>query len=333
MRTLEKILLTGTALVTLGAGLVGGACKRDYDITPAEPPALHTPAPNETPVVEPTPQPIPEVKLFELVGDNLTAEQYKTFHDNSLEDYLKVLDVYGIKKEDARMRIGFWPDMKGYTASFYYKDNVGTGGAPGLNDFTTDRRGMRHEIAHAINHTLFPTKDPKDQGEPWYNTLDEGSASYASGMDGVEKNKRKIRLYDVDKEGSVNEMSSDIYLVSKAYELLEENPELYWKRRSGDSPGHATGIDLYWFLMEIYDLTPGKNVIALETLAEKYSETGKLTRKNIQGAYEVGLGLSKGGLNNLFDLLKPGIMILYSTDPATAGTKGAEINKTIRSEF
>lgn len=96
MRTLEKILLTGTAaLITLGVGLGGGACKREYPITPTEPPGIHTPAPSETPVVEPTPQPTPVVKPFELICDTCTAEEFEKYYKIAEDDYNAVKKFMG----------------------------------------------------------------------------------------------------------------------------------------------------------------------------------------------------------------------------------------------
>jgi hypothetical protein len=53
-KTKENIILTSAALITLGASLIGGACRRDYDVTPTEPTPIVTPAPTRTPKPAPT---------------------------------------------------------------------------------------------------------------------------------------------------------------------------------------------------------------------------------------------------------------------------------------
>ena len=116
-KAVVPFLVAGTIATTS----VLGACAQPEPVNPPvvipapEPtlPPEYTPTPKPT-----TPEPIPVEKPFELVGDNLTAEQYKTFHDNSLEDYLKVLDVYGINKEDARLKIAV--GETGYGVGFYF---------------------------------------------------------------------------------------------------------------------------------------------------------------------------------------------------------------------
>ena len=58
MRTLEKIILTGTALITLAGSLI--ACnKKDYPVTPTEPPAIHNPLPADNVSDNITVEPIP----------------------------------------------------------------------------------------------------------------------------------------------------------------------------------------------------------------------------------------------------------------------------------
>src|SRR3989338_428048 len=58
MGTLEKIVLTGTALITLAGSLL--ACnKKDYPLTPTEPTPIVTTAPTQEPTYTLTPTPEP----------------------------------------------------------------------------------------------------------------------------------------------------------------------------------------------------------------------------------------------------------------------------------
>jgi len=114
------------------------------------------------------------VKPFEFVCEGCTDEQYKTFSKNAEKDYEAVLEYYPMEKQNARMVVGVGD--KGYGANFYFEGRRGVGVGLGVDDFVNDRREVRHEMAEAINETIFPTEDPD---EPWYNTWDEGMAKYA----------------------------------------------------------------------------------------------------------------------------------------------------------
>ena len=232
---------------------------------------------------------------FELVDLNLLSpDLFDTYHTNSLEDYRKVLEVYGIKEEDAKMVVGV--GKGGYTSIFYYGSNVGTGGTTGHNDFTTDRRGMRHEMGHAFNNTLFPT---------YHTWFDEGMAMYADGT--VEK------VVEWSKTHDGNFFWSTV--------KREEDPDQYWSEAGGFVPGHVIGDHLFGLMMLDYGLTPEKNRTALSLLSGKYLQTGtELTKQDIENTYETVLGVS---LDPLFDFLKIGVMKLYQ----------GQLGDKIKSEF
>ena len=78
-------------------------------------PLKSAPTPGNTPTA--FPKPTLETKLFEFIFPSSTPEQYETFSRNALEDYRKVLGVYGIKEEDARMVVSV--GKRGYGAGFY----------------------------------------------------------------------------------------------------------------------------------------------------------------------------------------------------------------------
>ena len=284
--------------------------------TTPEPIYTPSPIPTKEPIPTITPTPTLENKLFEFVFPDGTDEQKAVFSKNALEDYRTVLNVYGIKEEDARMVVSV--GKQGYGAGFYYGGKEGVGVGMGIDDFVTDRREVKHEMAHAINHTLFPT---------YHLWFDEGMAMYASGE---ANGKGNVGLIDPDKPNE----GTKVYSVDDAFKLLKENPERYWRMRGyggGIIPGHVLGWHLYTLLIREYGMTPEQNRTALSLLNQRHTETGKdLTKLDISIAYETALGIN---LNPLFDLLKPGIMLLYSIDPKIAGTEGAKINQKIRSEF
>ena len=300
-----RAMLTGVAIVALYAGLAG-ACKREDNPTPVEPTAIHTAIPTQvledmvTPTVEAIPTEVaatataepPEptataivikpsptlestvVKTFELVCDGCTDEQYETFSKNALEDYRTVLRVYGINENDARMVVG--ASKTGfYSVDFYIRGNRGDAvGDP--DDFTTDRRGMRHEIAHAINETLFPT---------YHSWFDEGLAIYSEGHNFGER---------------------------RGYKELKEDINNWEKAIGAISPGHPIGSMFFSGLFEDYGLTPENNREALSLLSLRYLETGReLSKTDIKSAYETALGVS---LDPLFNLLTPGVKILYNNE-------------------
>jgi len=265
----------------------------------ATPTATATPVPTATPTITPTPT--LEAKLFEFVCNDCTPEQYETARKNALEDYRAVLKVYGIKEEDGRVK--FIVDQQGYSVNFFLGNKFG-GAVGGLDDLLNPlyrQRGTKHETAHAINHTLFPTKN---NIEPWYNTFDEGSAQYASGE--VEAAKPTSTILRED-DGSLKD-----YNWMKAIDYLISTPNKFWDRVDPpDNAGWLTGQVLY-LLLEHEGLTPEKNAVAIKKLTEYYMEPSTRTNKEmIQSAYESALGKS---LNHLFDTwLEPGIKRFYVT--------------------
>ena len=325
-------MLVGAALAALYGGILG-ACKKDYDVTPTEPahtaspantpiPTIDdmvtvtpvpdptaTPSPTATAAPEPTatpainPTPTLETKLFDFVFPDSTPEQYKTFSANALEDYRAVLGIYGIKEENARLKV-MVAKNESYSFNFYFDNKSGTHGWTGFDSFTTNRAKFRHEVTHAINNTLFPTKN---QDDPWYNTFQEGSAKYASGE--VEAAKPTSTLLRED-DGSLKD-----YNWIKAIDYLISNPNKFWDRETFEvspfsSPGHLTGQVLY-LLLDREGLTPEKHTVALQKLAEYYKQLGAKTNKEmIQSVYEFALGRD---LNHLFTLLEPGIKRYYVT--------------------
>ena len=103
MHTLEKILLTGTALATLAGSLI--ACnKKDYPVTPIEPTPIVTPAPTQEPTptlkpYTPAPEPSPTPK------PSPTPEPTPTTLGN---DYLERLVQAGYSNEIGQ-RISYLP--------------------------------------------------------------------------------------------------------------------------------------------------------------------------------------------------------------------------------
>ena len=332
--SLENIVhKTARPLALFGAGiylLINTACGSPATPNPANTPSptpkpsptqtynptpTNTPEPTYTPNPTPTKEPIPtitptptlEAKLFEFIFPDGTDEQRETFSRNALEDYRTVLKVYGIKKEDARIKI--WLEKnESYSIGFYYKDKEGGNAWVGFDSFTTSRNKFRHETAHAINHTLFKTKIMLDLSiidtEPWYNTFDEGSAMYASGE--IESAKPTSTILRED-DGSLKD-----YNWMKAIDYLISTPNKFWDRVDPpDNAGWLTGQVLY-LLLEHEGLTPEKNAVAIKKLTEYYMEPSTRTNKEmIQSAYESALGKS---LNHLFDTwLEPGIKRFYVT--------------------
>ena len=246
---------------------------------------------------------------FKLVCDGCTGEEeYNKFFDIALNDYRHVLGVYGINEKDARMVVS--PSKKGGVGfDFYINGKHGINGGY-MSDFTPDPtdRGHKHEMAHAVNHTLFSTKnDLIIDIEPWYNTFDEGSAQYASGE--VESAKLRSALLRED-DGSMKN-----YNVMDAIELAASNPSRFWERvDSPDNAGWLTGMVQY-LLLEREGLTPEKHAVAMEKLAEYYKEPGaKTNRERIQDSYESALGKK---LDDLFNGLDFGIKRFYTPPSLT----------------
>ena len=271
----------------------------------ASPTATANYAPISTPTVNPTATPIP--KLFELVCDSCTDEQKTVFGRNALEDYRTVLGIYGINEKDVRLKI--IADNQGYSINFFSGGKVGGAGGMGLDDLINPKyrdRGIKHETAHAINHTLFPTKNDI---EPWYNTFDEGSAKYASGE--VEAAKGATECFRKD-DGSPLCIGGDKAIL----DYLISNPNQFWKGiQFSGNPGHLTGLYLYG-LLEHEGLTPEKHSVAMKILAESYKSPGTLSNKAmIRTAYEKAMGKD---LSTLFDKwLQPGIDRFYTTSIPT----------------
>tara|TARA_B100000315_G_scaffold252495_1_gene289432 strand:+ start:956 stop:1891 length:936 start_codon:yes stop_codon:yes gene_type:complete len=238
---------------------------------------------------------VPKAPFFELICNDCTAEQKGLFYNNALEDYRKVLEVYGIKEEDVRTAIHVGETQ--YVVDFYFGNKVGTGVEMGHDNFTTDRRGMRHSIGHAINDNLFPT---------YHMWFDEGLAMYASGE--VETAKTEsVGLKEPDD-------SLKLYKWDEAINLLTSNPDEFWGRISfSGNPNHMIGQTLYMLLDYYEGLTLENNRTALEMLADTYAITGtQPTKALIQEAY--GKALRKN-LDHVFgSWLKPGVMKLYTDE-------------------
>src|SRR3989338_2029125 len=215
----------------------------------------YTPTPTKEPTPTITPPPTLEAKIFDFIFTSGTPEQYEATRKNALEDYRAVLKVYGIKEGGGRVK--FIVDQQGYSVNFFLGNKFG-GAVGGLDDLLNPlyrQRGTKHETAHAINHTLFPTKN---NIEPWYNTFDEGSAQYASGE--VEAAKPTSTILRED-DGSLKD-----YNWMKAIDYLISNPNKFWERiKFGGNAGHLTGQVLY-LLLEHEGLTPEKHTIALGKL-------------------------------------------------------------------
>ena len=227
---------------------------------------------------------VPKAPFFELICNDCTAEQKGLFYNNALEDYRKVLEVYGIKEEDVRTAIHVGETQ--YAVDFYFGNKVGTGVEMGHDNFTTDRRGMRHSIGHAINDNLFPT---------YHSWFDEGLAMYASG-----------------------ELTHPGYL-SNYTELKSKGEEWFIERNTPNvNPGHLIGSLYFTALGVEHDMTSEQNREAISLLSQKYLEKEiELPKTDIKEAYETALGVN---LDPLFDLLRPGVMLLYK-------------NQKIKSEF
>src|SRR3989338_3678556 len=206
----------------------------------------YTPTPTKEPTPTITPPPTLEAKIFDFIFTSGTPEQYEATRKNALEDYRAVLKVYGIKEGGGRVK--FIVDQQGYSVNFFLGNKFG-GAVGGLDDLLNPlyrQRGTKHEMAHAINHTLFKTKLMLERStidtEPWYNTFDEGSAMYASG-----EVTSITSLINDERWGSV---------LKERLNGLRTNPEIYWKNREVGNPGHATGSDLFTILVLDYGLTP-----------------------------------------------------------------------------
>lgn len=299
MNRLEKIILTGAALVTLGAGLVYGYNKKDYLVTPTEPTPIVTPAPTQEPTITPTPTleatVTPEITgPYKLYAPTATPEEFNNFNSALDKAWGIVKNVYGMEPNDkivvytntSKQTYGISLmqevlDARG-SLDFLKTPHDDIGGYT-IRHFNPEEPGLKHEIAHRFNQSLFPTKN---NIEPWYNTFDEGSAMYASG-----------EIDEFIRNGA-----------EKPYKEYKENPDK-WKSRLGGVPGHTVGYVLFVGLSVDYNLTPEKNTIALKKLAEYYKEPGIKTNKEmIKAAYEQALGVS---LEPLFKLLESGITLLY----------------------
>lgn len=182
---------------------------------------------------------------------------------------------------------------------FYIDGNAGGSGGY-LKDFTLDPsdRGHKHEMAHAINDTLFPT---------YHSWFDEGMAMYASG-----------------------ELTHPGYLTN--YTELKSKGDKWFSERNTPNvnTGHLIGSLFFTALQVEYGMTPEQNRTALDLLKEVYLSGREPTKDDIKKSFETALNVK---LDPLFDLLRPGVMLLYSTDPTKAGSEGYKINQKIRTEF
>lgn len=321
-RNYSAHVIGSLAALAVAGGIAGYLYfSRGYNQPPREPTAVTEPAPlivpsvvdlsmatatpsEVTPTVQPEdtntqPTPVTEVKPFELVCDFCTPEQLETFSANAKEDYLEVLKVYGIDERDAKIVVSV--DETGYSPGFYYGGRSGGARGMGPDDFVRDRREVRHEMAHAINHSLLGSDLPS-----W---LDEGLAMYGSGeIDTGLQGGGSIWLYD--NPNRPNEATP--YSVNEAFTILRNNPADYWKRRGpADVPGHIIGWYFYALMIRDYHMTPGQNRTAIRTIRDIISlSRSPLTKKIIQASYESALGTN---LDHLFnDLLAPGVNILYT---------------------
>ena len=322
MNLVKRILLAGAVITILGASSVI-ACRRDYNITPTEPIPITTPAQSPTPtldnIVTPTPdattipKPTPTLEAtvtpeitgpYRLYAPTATLEEFKNFNSALDKAWGIVKDVYGINPSEpiavviAEKKQGYWIELndKARKMGIDFNKPVSDSGSYTIRDFLANQekeRGIKHELAHRFNESLFPTKN---NIEPWYNTFDEGSAMYASG-----EVTSITSLINHEKWGPQLKVRLD---------ELRSNPEAYWKNREVGNPGHATGSDLYTLLVLDYGLTPEKNTIAMKILARYYKEPGTRTnREMIQSAYETAIGTN---LSKLFDSIETGIKMLYN---------------------
>ena len=335
MSLVKRILLAGAFITLVGASSVI-ACKNDYN---REPTAITTPAQSPTPtldgIVTPTPDattipnPTPTLEAtvtpeiigpYKLYAPTATKEEFDNFNSALDKAWVIIKNVYGREPND-KIVVYINASKQGYGISLMQEVLDARGsldflktphddiGGYTIRDFLADQikeRGIKHELAHRFNQSLFPTKN---NIEPWYNTFDEGSAKYASG---------EVEAY---KTGGMDFKKDDSTLTTivgnKAIlDYLISNPNQFWERHNfGGNPGHLTGLILYWSL-EREGLTPEKNVVAMKNLAEYYKEPGIRTNKEmIKSAYETALGKN---LNHLFnDWLQPGINRFYPTATPT----------------
>lgn len=280
-----------------------------FNATPTAEKPTATPTATKEPTPTITPTPTLEAKLFKFVCNDCTPEQYETFSKIAQDDYKHVLGVYGIREEDTVFKaflIANGPQKGNYGFEFSYNNLTGAHSWARMEDWTKDPedRGLKHEMSHAVNHSLFPT---------YHSWFDEGMAMYASG-----------------------ELNHPGYLTN--YTELKSNGEKWFNGRNTKNvnAGHLIGSSFFKVLEIDYSMTPEQNRAALSLLKEEYTKTGnELAKANIKKAYETALGKS---LDPLFDLLKPGVMLLYSDERAvyTDGRphpQQQEIFRMIRNEF
>lgn len=256
----------------------------------------------------PTPTAIPKLEPYKLYCLTCTPEELERFNSKLDASYKRVVDVYGVAP-DGRLILVIGPRKQTYSVEF--EENL-VGGVEraltiddsGLGYPTShfDKGVEAHEISHRFLRKFFPT---------YHSWFDEGLAIYASG-----------------------ELSHPGYL-SNHTEAKTRGVEWFNERNTPHvNPGHLLGSLYFTALGVDYGLTIEKNRTALEILVDTYKATGtQPTRWVIQAAYEDALGLPARGLDPLFDLMAPGVKILYSTNPEISGTEGYKINQIIRSEF
>lgn len=310
--------LVGGAAVLLAGGLAYYLVKRsEYRIPPREPPGierpvqlgdnqapvvgLETPTPTATgtpligmPTIEPTVT--PEVKRFEFQCLGCTQEETEKFERIAYDDYLSVLNVYGIYENNARMVIDI-SERGGIGYDFYFENRRGSSGGD-FGKFISSSTHNKHEMAHAVNYAFFGTRDIPS----WLN---EGLAMYASGEIDTINGMQWVDFYGINGDGTINTKTSGGVLADDAYNLLKSNPELYWQRRvKGDASGHSIGPDFYSQLIRDYGLTQEKNRTAIGSMGDSLTRKS-FTRRIVQEAYETALGLPTGGLDELFKLFEP----------------------------
>ncbi len=236
-------------------------------------------APNN--IIQVTPETIPTVvqpvvqapiEPFKLQCSRCSPAQLDSFSKIAKADYEHVLRVYGISEEDAELAIGV--GEKGWGATFRYNGNEANTANTGFLDFTEDPedRGLKHELAHAINHTSFLT---------YHSWFDEGLAMYAS--------------------GEIN-----TFLENGMLQRLEKmrNDPSYWNEFKDAHPGHTIGSHVFGSLAGEYGMTEEQNRTALSILQNKRHP---LTRNDIQDAFQTALGTHI----DTFDAVAPGIKSLY----------------------
>ncbi len=343
MNRLKRAMMLLGAIAVLGAAYAG-ACKRDYDVPTTEP--THIASPTNTPtldnLVTPTAKPSPTTNLEnnvtptpqatatpEIVGPHklycptCTEKEFNNFNSALDKAWGIVKDVYGREPNDkivvytnaSKQAYGIALmqevlDARG-SLDFLKTSHDDIGGYP-ISHFFVDHQGIMgidHELAHRFNQSLFP---PKDKNDPWYQTLDEALAFYADGRINRDKGNEWVDLAGLNKDGTINTMASGGIPVDEAYALLEQNPELFWKRRGhGDyNPRHVVGSDLINLSIR-GGLTYERFRDILVPELARYSKGDGLTKEGIQKSFEAA------GVKINYALIEKGIELLYTPEKTT----------------